>query len=33
MRWRRKHGWSAFAFGLPVLPVAATLAILANLYI
>ena len=20
MRWRRKYGWSAFAFGLPVLP-------------
>ncbi|MDT5135922.1 MAG: hypothetical protein QOG19_1467 [Mycobacterium sp.] len=32
MRWRRKNGWSAFAFGLPVLPVALTLAVLANLY-
>jgi hypothetical protein len=33
MRWRRKFGWSAFAFGLPVLPVALTLALLANVYL
>jgi hypothetical protein len=33
MRWRRKFGWSAFVFGLPVLPVALTLALLANLYL
>ncbi|MHA7649734.1 hypothetical protein ACX9NE_08240 [Mycobacterium sp. ML4] len=32
MRWRQRYGWSAFAFGLPVLPVALTLAVLANLY-
>lgn len=32
MRWRRRYGWSAFAFGLPVLPVALTLGVLANLY-
>jgi hypothetical protein len=32
MRWRRKYGWSAFAFGLPVLPVVLTLALLANIY-
>lgn len=32
MRWRRRYGWSAFAFGIPVLPVALTLAVLANLY-
>ncbi|OBK93452.1 hypothetical protein A5645_21315 [Mycobacterium asiaticum] len=33
MRWRRKYGWSAFAFGLPIAPVALTLAVLANLYL
>jgi hypothetical protein len=33
MRWRRRYGWSAFTFGLPVLPVALTLAVLANLYV
>lgn len=33
MRWRRRYGWSAFAFGVPVLPVALTLAVLANLYL
>jgi hypothetical protein len=33
MRWRRRYGWSAFTFGLPVLPVALTLAVLANLYL
>jgi hypothetical protein len=33
MRWRRRYGWSAFTFGLPVLPVALTLAVLANVYI
>lgn len=33
MRWRRRYGWSAFAFGLPVLPVALTLCVLANLYL
>lgn len=33
MRWRRRYGWSAFAFGLPVLPVVLTLAVLANLYL
>lgn len=33
MRWRHKFGWSAFAFGLPVLPVVLTLALLANIYL
>lgn len=33
MRWRRRYGWSAFAFGVPVLPLALTLAVLANLYL
>lgn len=33
MRWRRRYGWSAFAFGLPVFPVVLTLAVLANLYL
>ncbi|OBK25771.1 hypothetical protein A5634_25725 [Mycobacterium asiaticum] len=33
MRWRRKDGWSAFAFGVPVLPVVLSLALLANLYL
>jgi hypothetical protein len=33
MRWRRRYGWSAFTFGLPILPVALTLAVLANLYL
>lgn len=31
-RRRRKYGWSAFGFGLPVLPVALTLAVLADVY-
>lgn len=33
MRWRRRYGWSAFAFGLPVLPVVLTLAVLADIYL
>ena len=33
MRWRRRYGWSAFAFALPVLPLALTLGVLANLYL
>jgi hypothetical protein len=33
MRWRRKHGWSVFAFGLPILPVVLSLAVLANIYL
>ncbi|CAM4143577.1 hypothetical protein MB901379_00672 [Mycobacterium basiliense] len=32
MRWRGKSAWSAFAFGLPILPVVMTLAVLADLY-
>ncbi|BBX75068.1 hypothetical protein H7H78_06460 [Mycobacterium shinjukuense] len=32
MRWRRRFAWSAFVFGLPVLPVLLTLAVLADLY-
>lgn len=31
-RRRRKYAWSAFGFGLPVLPVALTLAVLADVY-
>ncbi|GFG63445.1 hypothetical protein MKUB_09350 [Mycobacterium kubicae] len=31
MRWRRKYSWSAFVFGLPVLPVVLTLAVLAEI--
>jgi hypothetical protein len=34
--WLRRHGkqlWAAFAFGLPILPVALTLAILADVYL
>lgn len=33
MRWRRRPGWSAFAFAVPVLPVVLSLAVLANLYL
>ncbi|MFZ1175445.1 MAG: hypothetical protein WAO15_04080 [Mycobacterium sp.] len=32
-RRRLKYLWTAFAFGLPVLPVVLTLAVLANLYL
>ncbi|MES3636147.1 hypothetical protein ACDT10_09575 [Mycobacterium intracellulare] len=32
-RRRGKQGWAAFAFGLPVLPVVLTLAILADVYL
>ena len=32
LRQRRKYLWSAFGFGLPVLPVALTLAVLADVY-
>ena len=32
MRWRRKYALSAFAFGLPILPVVLTLAVLADIY-
>jgi hypothetical protein len=31
MRWRRKYAWSAFVFGLPVLPLVLTLAVLADI--
>jgi hypothetical protein len=31
-RWRRKYAWSGFGFGLPVLPVVLTLAVLADVY-
>jgi drug/metabolite transporter (DMT)-like permease len=34
--WQRRRGkqmWAAFAFGLPILPVALTLAILADVYL
>jgi hypothetical protein len=31
-RRRKKYAWSAFGFGLPVLPVALTLAVLADVY-
>jgi hypothetical protein len=33
MRWRKRYEWSAFAFGVPVLPVVLSLALLANLYL
>lgn len=33
MRWRRKYGWSAFAFALPIPPVALSLALLADLHL
>ncbi|KZS71180.1 hypothetical protein A4G29_15675 [Mycobacterium kansasii] len=33
LRWRGDHLWAAFAFGLPILPVALTLAVLADIYI
>jgi hypothetical protein len=33
MRWRRRHFGSAFAFGLPILPVVMTVALLANVYL
>lgn len=32
LRWRRRFDWSAFAFGVAVLPVVLSLALLANLY-
>ena len=32
MRRRRKYLWSAFGFGLPVLPVVLTLGVLADVY-
>jgi uncharacterized membrane-anchored protein len=32
-RRRRKYAWSAFGFGLPILPVALTLAVLADVYV
>jgi hypothetical protein len=32
-RRRRKYLWSGFAFGLPVLPVALTLAVLADVFV
>jgi hypothetical protein len=32
LRRRRKYLWSGFGFGLPVLPVALTLAVLADVY-
>ncbi|MDC8981156.1 hypothetical protein PR370_20735 [Mycobacterium marinum] len=32
MRWGNRYGWSAFVFGLPVLPVVLTLAVLADIY-
>lgn len=33
LRQRRKDAWGAFAFGLPMLPVVLTLAVLANIYL
>lgn len=33
MRWRRKYGWSLFAFTLPIPPVALSLALLAELHL
>lgn len=33
LRRRGKYAWSAFGFGLPVLPVALTLAVLADVYL
>jgi hypothetical protein len=33
MRWRKRYEWSAFAFGVPILPVVLSLALLANLYL
>jgi hypothetical protein len=32
LRRRRKYLWSGFGFGLPILPVALTLAVLADVY-
>jgi hypothetical protein len=32
-RRRRKYAWSGFGFGLPVLPLALTLAVLADVYL
>jgi hypothetical protein len=32
LRRRSKYLWSAFAFGLPILPVVVTLAVLADIY-
>ena len=32
LRRRRSYLWSAFGFGLPILPVALTLAVLADVY-
>lgn len=32
MRLRHQQAWAAFAFGLPVLPVVLTLAVLADIY-
>jgi uncharacterized membrane protein len=32
-RRRRKYAWSGFGFGLPVLPVVLTLAVLADVYV
>jgi hypothetical protein len=32
-RRRGKYGWSGFGFGLPVLPLALTLAVLADVYL
>ena len=33
LRWRRKQFWSVFSFGLPILPVLLTLAVLADVYV
>jgi hypothetical protein len=33
MRRRAKYLWTAFAFGLPILPVVLTLAVLADVYL
>jgi hypothetical protein len=32
LRWRGKYLWSGFGFGLPVLPVVLTLAVLADVH-
>ncbi|AGZ52001.1 hypothetical protein PJK45_10835 [Mycobacterium kansasii] len=33
LRWRSNHLWAAFVFGLPILPVVLTLAVLADIYL
>jgi hypothetical protein len=33
LRWRRKYLWSAFGFGLPILPLVLTLAVVADVWV